>query len=277
MKKIGQRGFAHVEAFIILIVIVLIVAVGFYVFNRVRGNSSKAESVTTARFTDTPAWAKDAITWATSSDIGMMNGFQNGTFKPSDPLLRAQLANALYNYAGKPLPGQKRAGNKLIANQLRVYDGNLSSRDHVLSDVVTITAGPESVWETGPKWHSDPVVGNIMTPEFTKEYIQVPKFVEANWGKRFKVCARARVTEPNKASSVRIVASPDKNRKSEDSSYNTHILNSTNFTDVCNDIEFEDSAKSFISLEFWAFASDYPNEYPFEAPVEVSEMTIQAY
>jgi len=43
MKKLNQIGFSHVEALIVLIVVVLIGAVGFYVFNKNQNSSSTAE------------------------------------------------------------------------------------------------------------------------------------------------------------------------------------------------------------------------------------------
>jgi len=44
MKKLNQLGFSHVEALIVLIVVALIGAVGFYVFNRSQNSSSNAET-----------------------------------------------------------------------------------------------------------------------------------------------------------------------------------------------------------------------------------------
>lgn len=46
MKKLNTKGFSHVEALIVVVVLVVIGGVGFYVFNKVQDRSSKAESTT---------------------------------------------------------------------------------------------------------------------------------------------------------------------------------------------------------------------------------------
>lgn len=44
MKKLGQRGFSHVEILIAAVVVIVVAAVGFYVFNKYQDRSSQAES-----------------------------------------------------------------------------------------------------------------------------------------------------------------------------------------------------------------------------------------
>ena len=50
-----------------------------------------ATDTTTAPFTDIAGhWAEDTITrWA---DVGIVNGYPDGTFKPDEPITRAELA-----------------------------------------------------------------------------------------------------------------------------------------------------------------------------------------
>lgn len=45
MKKINTKGFSHVEIFIVVVVVGLIGAIGFFVYNTSRDRSSKAENV----------------------------------------------------------------------------------------------------------------------------------------------------------------------------------------------------------------------------------------
>lgn len=51
-----------------------------------------------AAFTDvsSDAWYADAVSWA--ADLGLVNGYGNGNFGPSDSITREQLAVLLYNY-----------------------------------------------------------------------------------------------------------------------------------------------------------------------------------
>lgn len=61
---------------------------------------NEPEVVASGRFTDVPAnqWYSDAIAWA--SDCGVVGGYGNGKFGPTDPVTREQLAAILYRYAG---------------------------------------------------------------------------------------------------------------------------------------------------------------------------------
>ena len=45
MKKLNTKGFAHIELFIALVVIVIVGGIGFYVFNSVQNRSSSAETI----------------------------------------------------------------------------------------------------------------------------------------------------------------------------------------------------------------------------------------
>lgn len=45
------------------------------------------------------SWYYDAV--AAASDLGVMNGYGDGTFGPDDPLTREQAAGVLYNYLGE--------------------------------------------------------------------------------------------------------------------------------------------------------------------------------
>ena len=42
-------------------------------------------------------WYADAVNWAASE--GIVAGFEDGTFRPNDPITREQMAAILYNYA----------------------------------------------------------------------------------------------------------------------------------------------------------------------------------
>lgn len=48
MKKLGQRGFSHIEILIVAVVIIAISAVGFYVYNNYQNRASKADSTEAA-------------------------------------------------------------------------------------------------------------------------------------------------------------------------------------------------------------------------------------
>jgi len=57
----------------------------------------------TDQFTDvTGGWYADAVTWAAAN--GIVSGYGNGQFGPSDPITREQLVVILYRYAGSPVP-----------------------------------------------------------------------------------------------------------------------------------------------------------------------------
>ena len=65
------------------------------VLNRLEGGPT-AEA---AGFTDVNAgdWYADAVNWAAS--VGIVNGFEDNTFRANDPITREQMAAILYNYA----------------------------------------------------------------------------------------------------------------------------------------------------------------------------------
>lgn len=48
------------------------------------------------------AWYAGAVRWAASE--GIVTGYDDGTFRPDDPVTREQLAVILYRYAGSPVP-----------------------------------------------------------------------------------------------------------------------------------------------------------------------------
>ena len=58
----------------------------------------QADPQAAAAFTDvsSDAWYADAVSWA--AGLGLVNGYGNGTFGPSDSITREQLAVLLYNY-----------------------------------------------------------------------------------------------------------------------------------------------------------------------------------
>ena len=78
------------------------------VLYRLDGGTPETPKVT---FTDvsTGDWAYNAIVWC--ANRGYINGMGDGTFKPTDPVTREQLAQMLYNYAGKPKVNYSLAGN----------------------------------------------------------------------------------------------------------------------------------------------------------------------
>ena len=55
----------------------------------------------TDRFDDVPegAFYTDAVLWASSEDIGVIAGYENGNFGPDDIITREQMAVMLYRYA----------------------------------------------------------------------------------------------------------------------------------------------------------------------------------
>ncbi|MBQ1263861.1 MAG: S-layer homology domain-containing protein [Oscillospiraceae bacterium] len=61
---------------------------------------NEPEVVAAGRFTDVPSgqWYSEAIAWA--ADCGVVGGYGDGKFGPSDPVTREQLAAILYRYAG---------------------------------------------------------------------------------------------------------------------------------------------------------------------------------
>lgn len=62
-------------------------------------NLDGASAGSDATFTDVEpgSWYADAVNWAAGS--GIANGFEDGGFRPDDPLTREQMAAFLYNYA----------------------------------------------------------------------------------------------------------------------------------------------------------------------------------
>lgn len=62
-------------------------------------NLEGASAGSTAGFSDVDAesWYADAVNWA--AENGIVNGFEDGTFRPDDNLTREQMAAFLYNYA----------------------------------------------------------------------------------------------------------------------------------------------------------------------------------
>lgn len=63
------------------------------------------ETVKVHDFSDVPddLWCAEPVNWAYAS--GIMTGYENGAFGPSDPLTRGQLAKMLWNHAGQPAAG----------------------------------------------------------------------------------------------------------------------------------------------------------------------------
>ena len=56
---------------------------------------------------DTNAWYHEAVDFVL--DAGLMNGYSGGTFRPDGLLSRAQLAQILYNRAGRPAAAEEKA------------------------------------------------------------------------------------------------------------------------------------------------------------------------
>jgi hypothetical protein len=60
---------------------------------------------------DVPPWVEDAVTWAAHDPDGdgplepVIAGFRDGTFRPDDPITRAQVVRLLYRHAGSPEVG----------------------------------------------------------------------------------------------------------------------------------------------------------------------------
>ena len=67
-----------------------------------RPEDRPAEGHARQRFTDVPAehWAYDYITRA--ADLGLVSGYDDGTFRPGKPVTRAQFVTMLWRMAGKP-------------------------------------------------------------------------------------------------------------------------------------------------------------------------------
>ena len=53
---------------------------------------------------DVPPWVEDAVRWITSdvNDPAIMEGFADDTFRPNEPITRAQVVRLLYREAGSP-------------------------------------------------------------------------------------------------------------------------------------------------------------------------------
>ena len=51
-------------------------------------------------FTDVPAWVDDAVRWI--ADKGYASGYHDNTYKPDNPITRAQVTRMLYRIAGSP-------------------------------------------------------------------------------------------------------------------------------------------------------------------------------
>jgi hypothetical protein len=60
-------------------------------------------------FSDVPIWVEEAVTWATFDPDGptepFMTGNPDGTFRPEDPISRAEVVRLLYRYVGSPSVG----------------------------------------------------------------------------------------------------------------------------------------------------------------------------
>lgn len=65
----------------------------------VLANLENASASGDAQFTDVAddAWYADAVNWA--AENGIVNGYEDGTYRPNDNLSREQMAAMLYNYA----------------------------------------------------------------------------------------------------------------------------------------------------------------------------------
>lgn len=60
-------------------------------------------------FSDVPLWVEDAVSWATFDPSGptepVMSGFPDDTFRPNDPISRAEVVRLLYRFVGSPPVG----------------------------------------------------------------------------------------------------------------------------------------------------------------------------
>ena len=65
----------------------------------VLANLENGSANTSGSFSDVAdgAWYADAVNWA--AENGIVNGYEDGTFRPDAPLTREQMAAFLYNYA----------------------------------------------------------------------------------------------------------------------------------------------------------------------------------
>jgi hypothetical protein len=73
--------------------------------HRVSG-SAPTDGLPVHRFTDVPAWVDDDVRWVAAEREGqvlagssIMTGFDDATFRPLDPVTRAQAARALHRLA----------------------------------------------------------------------------------------------------------------------------------------------------------------------------------
>jgi len=239
-------------------------------------------------FSDTPAWAKSAIDWITASDLEIMTGFERGTFRPNNPLTRAQFASALYKYAGQPAPNFRRKDNKLYITELTVNYQSANHPNVTYNDTVVLDR--EFQRASGPVVYAGSALAH---PEATKESIQLQRFVALNPGKRFKVCAKVRVTESGKRSSIdlrfnnEVVFGNIDNGDRPNFTENSHIIDSTTFKEKCSEFELKTATgNEGSSLDVLGFIQDSgstgpqddePGHYwPFEAPIEVDTFSIQA-
>ncbi len=108
--------------------------------------AGEPETATEKSFTDVEAgrYYTRAVLWAAENDI--VNGYNDGSFKPEAPISREQIATILYRYAGKPnvtgtldFPDAKQVGDYakdalLWATQRELITGVKTADDTILLD-----------------------------------------------------------------------------------------------------------------------------------------------
>lgn len=123
-------------------------------FAAIAARFSDAEATSTCSFTDVPAdhWAANAI--ALAQDLGWINGYSDGTFKPNQPITRAEAMTLI---------------NRVLE---RAVD-----RDHMLADMVTWTDNRPG------SWYYEAVQEATNSHEYTRTGVYVPSqsFCYENW------------------------------------------------------------------------------------------------
>ncbi|WP_165280051.1 S-layer homology domain-containing protein [Paenibacillus protaetiae] len=87
----------------------LVIVTGMLAASNIWPSAAHVKAAPSAAFKDTiPAWAEDSV--KTVVDAGIMNGYPDGTFKPNDPITRAELLKVMaltfYLTVAPPSAGQ---------------------------------------------------------------------------------------------------------------------------------------------------------------------------
>ena len=89
-------------------------------------------------------WYAEAVRWASSE--GIVDGYADGTFGPTDPVTREQLAAILYRYAGKPVVEGE---SKTFADSDKISNWAVEAMDWAVKSGVLSGKGGDLLDPTG--------------------------------------------------------------------------------------------------------------------------------